>query len=192
MEELKERYFSIEKCRLEKRGEVNDQLVKKPFNYNYEVRRKINLEKIFLRTTEHQLAERQILEEVKKNEQRIKKAEREQKNLARLMSKEELPDTEMDPYRKAPKSSQNIFTFDGSANYENADKKAGVYLRSQLMNAALPIPEQAQKKLDQILKELAIQERITPTAKVVEWYDNLRKETLTFLGLEKHIKKKLK
>eukprot|EP00826_Nyctotherus_ovalis_P055938 TRINITY_DN7483_c0_g3_i4.p1 TRINITY_DN7483_c0_g3~~TRINITY_DN7483_c0_g3_i4.p1 ORF type:complete len:337 (-),score=78.67 TRINITY_DN7483_c0_g3_i4:18-1028(-) len=100
IEELKDRYFSIAKRLLESRGDVDNQLVKKPFNFNYEVRRKINLEKIFLRTAEHQTFERQILEEVKKSEQNIIKEEREQRNLMRLISRENKLDGEPETTHK--------------------------------------------------------------------------------------------
>ena len=50
MDELKERYYSVAKEILKHRGEHNHPIVKKPFNYELEVRRKNNLEKIFMRT----------------------------------------------------------------------------------------------------------------------------------------------
>lgn len=201
IEELKERYFSIAKRLLEHRGDVNNQIVKKPFNFNYEVRRKINLEKIFLRAAEHQACERQILEEVKKNEQNIIKKEREYKNLQRLMSNEDLNDNEADPlsnYRKVMRSPKLPFTVVNAnggqpspTNKEQPKEKAsGIYLRSQLLSAPLPIPEKAQKKLNQILKEFGVPDKLPPTAATVQLYDQLRKEILTLLGLEKHLQKK--
>lgn len=211
IEELKDRYFSIAKRLLESRGDVNNQLVKKPFNFNYEVRRKINLEKIFLRTAEHQTFERQILEEVKKSEQSIIKEEREQRNLLRLISKETKLDGEPEinhkgllrspkiPFRsnREPKMEGmqfpgvNLDAFNPEGNKDN-QRVSGVYLRSQLMTTRLPIPDKAHRKLDQIVKELGVPERLMPTKNVVALYDQLRKEILAFLGIEMHIKKKEK
>jgi len=184
IEELKDRYFSIAKRLLEKRGNLNNQLVKKPFNLNYEVRRKINLEKIFLRTADHQAFERQILEEVKKNEQNIKKEEREQRNLKRLMSKN--PESDIISNKKP----FNVAVSSEKEGMETEENESGAYLRSKLMNTPLPIPEKAQKKLDQILKELGVPEKLPPTEAVVKVYDQLRKEILIYLGLDKHVKKK--
>ena len=50
VDEIKERYYSISKIILEKRGQADHALVKKPFNYEAEVKRKCNLEKLFMRT----------------------------------------------------------------------------------------------------------------------------------------------
>jgi len=60
-------------------------LVKKPFNFEMEVRRKNNLEKLFLRTKDQQDREKQLLTEMKKLEQKIKKEEKEEKNLRKLI-----------------------------------------------------------------------------------------------------------
>jgi hypothetical protein len=42
----------VSKRMLENNGDYNHPIVKKPYNYEYEVRRKSNLEKLFLRTKE--------------------------------------------------------------------------------------------------------------------------------------------
>ena len=68
IEEIKDRYYSVSKKLLEERGDYNHPIVKKPYNFEYEVRRKNNLEKLFLRTKEQQEYEKQLLEEVKKLE----------------------------------------------------------------------------------------------------------------------------
>ncbi len=213
IEELKDRYFSIAKKLLEQRGESSNQLVKRPYSLDYEVKRKANLEKIFLRIAEHQSVEKQLLEDVKKIEQRIKREEKELKNLNKLMGKEEPteggePDT-FTAYRRSTfltKAAQAVkpqpFAVVSAGEMSpgmsptgrggRRDRGSGVYLRSQLMNAPLPVPDKAQKKLDQVLKELGVPEKLTPTAAVVKLYDQLRKEALTLLSLEKHIQKKSK
>jgi hypothetical protein len=50
VDEIKERYYSVSKIILENRGLNDHPIVKKPFNYEQEVKRKCNLEKLFLRT----------------------------------------------------------------------------------------------------------------------------------------------
>ncbi len=89
VEELRERYFSVAKKVLELRGDTEHPIVKKPYNYDYEVRRKANLEKLFLRTAEHQNIEKQLLETLKMLEQRIKKEEKELRTLRKQTKKEE-------------------------------------------------------------------------------------------------------
>jgi len=215
-EELKDRYFSIAKCLLEARGDVANQLVKKPYNMDYEVKRKANLEKIFQRTVDHQNTEKTFLEEAKKIDQRIKREEKEQKNLNKLMSKEGIADNlgqndqdTFSTYRRQPfitkssglmKAAPFAVVNTGSDSPMHSpsgrggrrDRGSGVYLRSQLMNAPLPIPEKAQKKLDTILEELGVPKKLVPTEAVLRVYDNLRKEILALLSLEKHVQKKEK
>jgi len=52
VDEIKERYYQVAKAILELREDFENPLVKKPFNYEQEVKRKCNLEKLFLRTKE--------------------------------------------------------------------------------------------------------------------------------------------
>jgi len=50
VDELKDRYYKVAKEILELRGDTENPIVQKPFNFEMEVRRKNNLEKIFMRT----------------------------------------------------------------------------------------------------------------------------------------------
>jgi len=52
VDELKDRYYTVSKAILEARKDLNHPIVTKPFNYEQEIRRKNNLEKIFMRTKE--------------------------------------------------------------------------------------------------------------------------------------------
>jgi hypothetical protein len=52
VDEIKDRYYSVAKAVLEVRGLLDHQIVKKPFNFEQEVKRKINNEKLFMRTKE--------------------------------------------------------------------------------------------------------------------------------------------
>ncbi len=85
LEEIKERYYSISRRLLELRGENSHPLLKKPYNFEYEVRRKNNLEKVFVRTPDQCNQEKKLLEEIKLLEQKIKKEEKEQRNLEKNM-----------------------------------------------------------------------------------------------------------
>lgn len=50
VDEIKSRYFEVAKAVLTLTGQVNHPIVQKPFNFEQEVRRKNNLEKLFMRT----------------------------------------------------------------------------------------------------------------------------------------------
>jgi hypothetical protein len=68
VDEIKDRYYSVAKAVLELRGQLDHPLVKKPFNYEQEVKRKINTEKLLMRTKEQHEREKQLVGELKKLE----------------------------------------------------------------------------------------------------------------------------
>ena len=70
------------------RGEHDDPIVKKPFDYDTEVRRKENLAKVFMRTKEQIEREKYLQAELKKIDQKLKKEEKEEKNLAKLIGRD--------------------------------------------------------------------------------------------------------
>ena len=78
VDELKDRYYSVAKEVLQLRGEEENPIVQKPFNFEMEVRRKNNLEKIFMRTKDQIEREKYCLSELKKIDQKLKKEEKEQ------------------------------------------------------------------------------------------------------------------
>ena len=88
VDELKDRYYTVSREILNSRGEDDNPIVKQPFNFEMEVRRKNNLEKIFMRTKDQIEREKYCLSELKKVEQKLKKEEKEEKNLARLIGKD--------------------------------------------------------------------------------------------------------
>lgn len=61
VDELKDRYYSVAKAILLARGLKNHPIVTKPFSFEHEVRRKLNLEKIFMRTKEQQEKEKVLI-----------------------------------------------------------------------------------------------------------------------------------
>ena len=85
MDEIKDRYYTVAKALLELRGQADHPIVKKPFNFEQEVKRKINTEKLLMRTKEQHEREKLLVNELKKVEQRIKKEEKEEKNFRKLI-----------------------------------------------------------------------------------------------------------
>jgi hypothetical protein len=85
VDEVKQRYYEVAKAILTLQGNVNHLIVQKPFNFEQEVRRKNNLEKLFMRTKDQMEREKLMQIELKKLEQKIKKEEKEEKNLAKLI-----------------------------------------------------------------------------------------------------------
>jgi hypothetical protein len=85
VDEIKDRYYTVAKALLECRGQADHPIVKKPFNFEQEVKRKINTEKLLMRTREQHEREKLLVNELKKVEQRIKKEEKEEKNFRKLI-----------------------------------------------------------------------------------------------------------
>lgn len=84
VDEIKDRYYSVSKEILTLRGETKNPIVVKPFNFELEVRRKNNLEKLFMRTKEQVEREKYLIQVLKKIDQKLKKEEKEEKTLAKL------------------------------------------------------------------------------------------------------------
>ena len=88
VEEIKDRYFQVSKVLLEARGKHDHWIVQNPFDYTNEKKRKENLEKLFMRTKEDNELEKTLIAELKKMDQLIKKTEREEKQLEKLVNNE--------------------------------------------------------------------------------------------------------
>lgn len=118
---------------LEHRGDKEDPIVRKPFNFEMEVRRKNNLEKIFMRTKDQIEREKYCISELKKIEQKLKKEEKEEKNLAKLIGKDieesKMP-LDIEKHQKGRKDGQRHFQ--------------GVYLLSNRFQSKLPVSEELQ------------------------------------------------
>jgi DNA methyltransferase 1-associated protein 1 len=65
VDELKDRYYSVAKALLEAKGQKSHPIVQKPFSFEQEVRRKYNLEKIFMRTKEQHEKEKLLIASLK-------------------------------------------------------------------------------------------------------------------------------
>ena len=88
VDELKQKYHQVAREILMHRGENDDPIIKKPFDYDAEVRRKENLAKVFMRTKEQIEREKYLQAELKKIDQKLKKEEKEEKNLAKLIGRD--------------------------------------------------------------------------------------------------------
>ncbi len=67
-----------------------------------------------------------------------------------------------------------------------------MYARSERMKLPLPISEKIQKRLDFYMNELAIPEKLVPTERVEQAYEELRRNLIIYSSLKKHQDKKLK
>lgn len=143
VDEIKDRYYTVSKAVLEYRGQYDHPIVKKPFNYEQEVKRKCNIEKLALRTKDQQEKEKQLILEMKKIEQKIKKEEKEEKNLRKLIYLDtnfsQPPQTvttvvqEQEGNDAQMKDETVLQDEAGPHKGGRRDRGSGVYLRSQML-----------------------------------------------------------
>lgn len=162
VEELKDRYYSCSKKILEDKGEVEHSIVKKPYDYDYEVKRKYYLEKLYMRTKQQNEKEKHIIDYIKKLDVKRKKFEKEEKNLDKILNEDKtgnlLRKQEDDPKKTEKKGSI-----------------AGAYLRSQKILAQVPVSEKSQNQMDIILAEMEVVPNVLKaTEKVLEVYDDIK------------------
>ena len=90
VEEIKDRYYEITRAILLARGQKDHVIVQTPYDYFLEKKRKENVEKLFLRSKQDNELEKQLLADFKKIDQLIKKTEKEEKQLEKLIQNEKL------------------------------------------------------------------------------------------------------
>eukprot|EP00826_Nyctotherus_ovalis_P049573 TRINITY_DN6005_c0_g3_i1.p1 TRINITY_DN6005_c0_g3~~TRINITY_DN6005_c0_g3_i1.p1 ORF type:complete len:541 (+),score=206.40 TRINITY_DN6005_c0_g3_i1:109-1731(+) len=208
IEELKTRYYSVARMLLENRGDVNHPVVRRPYNAEYELRRKSNLQKFYSRTQESHNLEKQLLDTLKILDQKIKKEEKEVRNLKKILKSDPKPSSE------APVAPQSADENNGEEQVragliltpvnedqksdDTEEKKRGgrrdrgsnVYLRSTMLKMAPTIPEKTKKKMLQVMTELEVPKDLIPTVAVIKLYDQLKEKIIELLELEKAIEKK--
>ncbi len=175
IEELKDRYYSVARRLLEDRKILEHPIIKSGYNYEQEMKRRAYLERTILKTKEDSLQEIDLLkqgEEIENKLEKLQKAENVQKNLVEDLK----PQVEFEDFIKYNANKNDSF----------------VYTRSQKLKFSLPVSEKLQKKVELFLKELALPEKLTPTARVEATYDTLRNNLVLLSSLKKHLEKKEK
>jgi DNA methyltransferase 1-associated protein 1 len=169
VEDLKERYYTLSRLILELRGVTDHPILQLPYNAQYERKRKAQLEKYVLRTKEQDEEEKQLSEEARKLDARIKKEEKEQRIYEKLMQRDsdiELPD------------------WPAAKHEAKAPTLRSTFLRQPQLQSRV------QKKIETILADLQIPERPYPTPEIVQAYERLKKDILILQYLQKHTVKK--
>ena len=137
MDEIKDRYYAVAKALLELRGQTDHPIVKKPFNFEQEVKRKINTEKLLMRTKEQHEREKLLVNELKKVEQRIKKEEKEEKSFRKLIYDDQSfaipPQISNSSNPEGEVSGLVLAGGDEGGQGARKDRGSGVFLRSQVL-----------------------------------------------------------
>jgi DNA methyltransferase 1-associated protein 1 len=173
LEELKDRYYSVAKRILEHRKCYNHPILKSGYNYEQEMNRRACLERIISRSKEESQMEYELLKqavELEKKTEKIERIENELKNLN--------------------EGGRNILSFEEYVKDNVNGTDSFMYLRSQKLRHPLPISEKIQKKVDVLLKEVNVPEKLTPSQRIEQSFDSLRNSLIILTSLKKHSDKK--
>lgn len=173
IEELKDRYYSISRKILEHKNIHDHPILKSGYNYEQEMKRRAYLEKTINKSKEENQYENDLLKQADELEKKIEKMEKTE-NFEKNLLEEKRNETIFEDFIKTNANEGDSF----------------VYLRSDKMKYNLPICEKLQKKVEILLKELNLPEKLIPTTMVEEAYDNLRINLILLTSLKKHADKK--
>jgi DNA methyltransferase 1-associated protein 1 len=173
LEELKHRYYSVARRVLEDRKIYNHPIIKSGYSYEQEMKRRACLERIISRTKEESQQEYELMKQAAELEKKAEKYERIENDIKNLSQ-----------------SNKHIQNFEEYVKDHAKDTDSFVYLRSQKLKHPLPIAEKMQKKVDILLRELNIPEKLTPTARIEQAFDSLRNSLIILSSLKKHCDKK--
>lgn len=202
IEQIKDRYYSVARALIEVRANT-DELKKKAkthpimtnaYDYDHEVKRKQQLERMFARPREEEEKELYIREQLKKIEaikkRRQEEAKKEQRRQSEKLKKKK---------KTAPR--KNLPTFGAAQIATIIPKKSstplvadilsqldgGVYSRRSLMLFRADIP--VERRVDIVSQEYEIVNPLA-TAKVHEAYEKFRNRAAYMLDLQKQVGKK--
>jgi DNA methyltransferase 1-associated protein 1 len=173
VEELKDRYYSVSRKILEHRKCYNHPILKSGYNYEQEMKRRACLERIISRSKEESQMEYEMLKQAVELEKKTEKFERIENELKNLNE-----------------GNKNISSFEDYVRDHVNDTDSFVYMRSQKLRHPLPISEKIQKKVEVLLKELNIPEKLTPSQRIEQSFDSLRNSLIILTSLKKHCDKK--
>ncbi len=137
------------------------------------MKRRACLERMISKSKEDNIQENSILKQSLEIEKRIEKFEKFEDELKNITDETKFNMT-FEDYVKSNANENDSF----------------IYLRSNKMKYNLPVGEKIQKKVESLLKELTIPEKLIPINAVEQSFDNLRNNLIILTSLKKHLDKK--
>lgn len=208
IDELKDRYYSVAKAVTEYRMNVDKagfmklptslqkhcQMINcSPFDYEYECIRKNQLERQYRRSKEELREEEETVRNARRIESTQRRLKKERERLAKLLTPmgdilmtgadgSRVVDAKVAMANASVSQSQKLFPHRRVSN--------GAYARSSLIYTPVTQSARIAKKVDQVLDELGVGTRPTPTSHVVDTFDLLRMDILSFLELHRTLLRK--
>lgn len=179
VEELKERYYSVCRKILEHRKNFDHPILKSGYSYEQEIKRRACLERIINKSSENNAMETELVDQVQEIKDKIEKIqviEQMEHKMLRQVDEQDLAEGTFEEYIKNKPFTGGSFS----------------YLRSYKMNHPVPINEKIQKKVEVMIKEMGLPDKLIPTERVEHAYDTLKNNLIIMLSLKKHLEKKEK
>lgn len=205
VEDMKERYYKIEKqlsnIREPEHSDPKNMLAKYNYNKEQELKRKKQQEILLSRTKDQVKEIEDLLADYKKIEAAQKKQLGEKRRLIKATdSATPTPPSENEPKRRKTKKigtpSSTAVAVQAPApsptlQKSKKERTAGVYVRSSKMTNPLNVPARTARQVDSMLDELGIPTRPMPTAEICKLYNELRHDLVLLVDLESLNKKRL-
>lgn len=197
IDELKDRYYSVAKRLMEWRTQQNARtahalalqkhcqaITMNPFDYEYECVRKNQLEWHFNRSKAELREEEETVREARRIEQNRRRLQKERQRLAKLLT----------PARELASGGGSADNLTSSLmpqkTFPHRKPNNGAYARSLMIYAPVSQSVRISKRVDSALLELGVGLRPTPTAIVVDNFDLLRIEILSYIELQRTVCRK--
>jgi SANT/Myb-like domain of DAMP1/DNA methyltransferase 1-associated protein 1 (DMAP1) len=208
VDELKDRYYAVAKAVVEHRNAIDSTLMAKeplalqkhcqainmnPFDYEYECIRKNQLERQYNRSKAELREEEETVRNARRIEAAQKRAKKERERLAKLL-------TPAGDVRMTAPNGSRVVDAKIAANAAAAAQPQKIFPHRKVNNGAFarssmiytPVTQSARiaKRVDQVLEELKVGTRPTPTSYVVDTFDLLRMDIMSYLELHRTIVRK--
>lgn len=208
IDELKDRYYAVAKAVIEHRTKNDKGAVGKlplalqkhcqaismnPFDYEYECIRKNQLERQYRRSKAELREEEETVRNARRIEAAQKRSKKERERVAKLLTPAgdvkmtaadgtRVVDSRVAAASVASAAPQKIFPHRKINN--------GAYPRSSMIYTPVTQSTRIAKRVDQVLEELNVGTRPTPTSYVVDTFDLLRMDVMSYLELHRTVMRK--
>ena len=205
VDELKDRYYSVAKKLIEHRVRQNSEfpaslplalqkhcqaITMNPFDYEYECIRKNQLQWQYTRSKEELREEEETVREARRIEANRKRLAKERQRLAKLLT----PAGDVPMSADGKKDLDHVIAAAAVSMphkpFPHRKVTTGAYARSSLIYAPVSQSARISKRIDAALIELRVGTRPMPTSIVVDNFDLLRMDILSYIELHRTVQKK--
>lgn len=207
VDELKDRYYSVSKRLIEHRAKTNKDALTtlplslqkhcqainmNPFDYEYECIRKNQLECQYRRSKAELREEEETVREARRIEANRKRLAKERQRLAKLLT----PAGDIAMVGEGKRGVDQALAVAAAAaslpqkTFPHRKVQTGAYARSSMIYTPVTQSARIAKRIDTALVDLGVGTRPTPTSIVVDNFDLLRMDILSYIELQRTVMRK--